>query len=178
MSSYSNPQLKPTFDTSQSIVESSTIKNVISTLKMLKHPEGGYFVETDRDANRVTNPFINPGDPVDPVDSTRNSSTTIHYLLTPGTSFGAFHRNKGRTVHTLHRGRGRYIIIHADEAQAGHEARVEIITVGQNIEKGEKLQWIVDGGKFKSSFLLPDESLQSSESGLLISEVTCSVPVL
>lgn len=117
--------------------------------------------------------------------------TTIHYLLTPKSPLGVFHRNKARTVHTLHKGRGRYVIIHADEVASpgcpvGYtndenlpekdrwtgKARVEIFTVGQNVLEGERLQWIVDGGKYKSSFLLPDdEDGESSISeGLLISE--------
>jgi uncharacterized protein len=29
--------------------------------------------------------------------------------------------------------------------------------VGQDVDKGERLQWIVEGGKFKASYLLPDE---------------------
>ncbi len=42
--------------------------------------------------------------------------------------------------------------------------------VGPNVEKGEKLQWIVDGGKYKASFLLPDEEDGKESQGLLISE--------
>lgn len=51
------------------------------------------------------------------------------------------------------------------------KARVEVFTVGQNVLAGEKLQWIVEGGKYKTSFLLPDtEDGSESEEGLLISE--------
>jgi predicted cupin superfamily sugar epimerase len=60
------------------------------------------------------------------------------------------------------------VIIHADEP--GEEKRIETFVVGQNIEKGEKLQWIVEGGKFKASFLLPDEVGGVESDGLLISE--------
>jgi len=41
--------------------------------------------------------------------------------------------------------------------------------VGHDIAKGEKLQWIVDGGIFKASYLLPDQGSSNSD-GLLISE--------
>lgn len=41
--------------------------------------------------------------------------------------------------------------------------------MGQDVEKGERLQWVVEGGKYKASFLLPDVVGGSSE-GLLISE--------
>lgn len=80
------------------------------------------------------------------------------------------------------------MIIHADEVAAENcpggygdagvseenrwigKARVEVFTVGQNVLKGEKLQWIVDGGKYKTSFLLPDEEGDEGSEGLLISE--------
>ena len=92
-------------------------------------------------------------------------------------------------MHTLHRGRGRYVIIHADEAAspdcpAGYggaedlpesarwirKARVETFVVGQNVLKGERLQWLVPGGKYKCSFLLPDEEGGETSEGCLISE--------
>jgi predicted cupin superfamily sugar epimerase len=40
------------------------------------------------------------------------------------------------------------------------------------VELGERMQWIVEGGKYKSSFLLPDEPEGDKSSGLLISEVS------
>ena len=133
-------------------------------------------METDRAANKTPSPFpsqkssttdLAPQRPgFDP--AVRNSSTTIFYLLTPGGPQGGFHRNKARTVHTLHRGRGRYVIVHADEE--GREKRIETFTVGHNVAEGERLQWIVEGGKYKASYLLPDEAGQESSYGLLISE--------
>lgn len=58
------------------------------------------------------------------------------------------------------------MLIHADE-----DNRVETFVVGQDVAKGERLQWIVTGGKFKASFLLPDEEGgDTSSEGLLISE--------
>ncbi|KAI5201320.1 hypothetical protein E4T39_05260 [Aureobasidium subglaciale] len=212
------PPLKPVYEPKDSSAlrnESPKLAKLISTLDLQQHIEGGYFVETDRDANRVPNPFLNASPSatsneqttfytstgavsadlsnkltdVDPdksktaytasQDETRNASTSIHYLLTPESSMGAFHRNRGRTIHTLHRGRGRYVIIHADEVMPsydshsgiGSKARVETFIVGQNVEAGEKLQWIVDGGKYKSSFLLPLEGEDAADNeGLLISE--------
>ncbi|KAL1644968.1 hypothetical protein SLS58_004039 [Diplodia intermedia] len=193
---------------------------VIAALKMVKHGEGGYFVETDRDSRRVVNPFHPSYDSgmtrvstkacfaettameeeaaADDGDGgagggggtqqqqqwttlTRSASTSIYYLLTQGRSLGRFHRNSGRTVHTLHKGRGRYVIIHADEVVNGirpkGEARVETYVVGQDVAAGERLQWIVEGGKYKASFLLPDDGgeggegeANSSKDGCLISE--------
>lgn len=103
----------------------------------------------------------------------RNASTSIYYYVTPQSPQGNFHRNRGRTVHTLHRGRGVYVLIHADEPDlpAGGK-RIESFVVGHDVAKGEKLQWIVEGGKYKASFLLPDDSSagENASGGLLISE--------
>ena len=61
--------------------------------------------------------------------------------------------------------------------------RVEEFTVGHDLAAGEQLQWIVEGGKWKATYLLPDlsrkdgsgsgkesDGVGSSEEGLLISE--------
>jgi predicted cupin superfamily sugar epimerase len=51
------------------------------------------------------------------------------------------------------------------------KARIETFVVGNDIKKGEKLQWIVEGGKYKASYLLPDADDGQTSGGLLISEV-------
>lgn len=168
------PAFSPTTHNDTSSAESAVIQSIIKSLKMIRHPEGGYFAETDRDSRLVSNPFSDGTSLLKGNDSTRSASTTIFYLVTPGNPFGAFHRNKARTVHTLHKGRGRYVVIHADEEEGrdGNNPRIETFVVGHNIEKGETLQWIVEGGKYKASFLLPDdEDSAGSREGLLISEV-------
>jgi predicted cupin superfamily sugar epimerase len=72
-------------------------------------------------------------------------------------------------VHTLHRGRGRYIVIHADRAGCGNgegkvKASIESFVVGHRVEMGERLQWFVEGGDYKASYLLPeDDSLGVKE---------------
>jgi predicted cupin superfamily sugar epimerase len=184
--SLSSP-IRPVFTSTSESVEAPAVQKLIAELGLLKHPEGGYFVETDRDPLRVPNPFQSKG--ASPPtgfsaaekleeDSTRSASTTIYYLLTPAAPKGNFHRNKGRTVHTLHKGRGRYVLIHADEKQDGHKARIETFLVGQDIHRGERLQWIVKGGKYKASFLLPDADGKGSSEGLLISEVRIPVAAI
>ncbi|KAG0652071.1 hypothetical protein D0Z07_1194 [Hyphodiscus hymeniophilus] len=160
--------------------DSPSITTIIKHLSLLPHIEGGYYLETDRAPETIPSPF-----PFHPTSTSteghapqrpgfdpalRNTSTTIYYFLTPSGPQGGFHRNKARTVHTLHRGRGRYVIIHADEPGKEGEKRIETFVVGHNVEKGERLQWIVEGGKFKASFLLPDTEGGENSEGLLISE--------
>ncbi|KAI9642032.1 hypothetical protein NHQ30_009903 [Ciborinia camelliae] len=173
-SNYQTP--KPSFIPSPESDSSPQIQEVIKKLSLLPHIEGGFFAETDRAPDVIPSPFgsdksstsdLAPQRPgFDP--TVRNSSSSIFYLLTPNGPQGGFHRNKGRTIHTLHRGRGRYVLIHADEE--GEEKRIETFIVGQNVAAGEKLQWIVDGGKYKASYLLPDEEGGTDSQGLLISE--------
>jgi hypothetical protein len=50
------------------------------------------------------------------------------------------------------------------------KARIETFLVGPNVAKGERLQWIVEGGTYKGSFLLPDDEGGEESEGLLISE--------
>jgi len=168
--------LKPSFTFSSNIQESPQLQELIKKLALEPHIEGGFFKETDRAPDTVPSPFpyeksstsdLTPKRPgFDP--KVRNSSTTIFYLLTPNGPQGGFHRNKARTVHTLHQGRGRYVLIHADEE--GQQKRIETFVVGHNVAKGERLQWIVEGGKYKASYLLPDEEGGIESEGLLISE--------
>jgi uncharacterized protein len=159
------------------VSEPAGIRTTISALKLQKHIEGGYFVETDRAKFTIPNPFLD--DAVSELATSkeqsaiRQASTTIFYLISPGSPVGHFHRNKGRTIHTLHWGQGRYVVIHADEfSGAGNsdKGRIETFTVGHDIGNGEKLQWIVEGGKYKASFLLPDARNETSAKGCLISE--------
>jgi predicted cupin superfamily sugar epimerase len=170
------PALRPSFTPSPNAQASPHIQELISKLELEPHIEGGFFKETDRAPDTVPSPFPFEKSPTSDLapkrlgfdPKVRNSSTTIFYLLTPNGPQGGFHRNKGRTIHTLHQGRGRYVLIHADEN--GEQKRIETFVVGHNIAKGEKLQWIVEGGKYKASFLLPDEEDGSESRGLLISE--------
>ena len=162
-----------------SFIGSPELQSLIETLKLQPHPEGGYFLETDRDPRRVSVPSADfSSSPAAGGNTTRNASTTIYYLLTPKHPVGVFHRNKGRTVHTLHRGRGRYVIIHANEKSSGGKKRVETFVVGPDVLNGEKVQWIVEGGKYKASFLLPDNEDEEGgmSGGLLISEMSFSAP--
>jgi predicted cupin superfamily sugar epimerase len=86
------------------------------------------------------------------------------------------------------------VIIHADEVasadrpggygaseegpeqdfwKSGAKARVETFVVGGDVLAGEKLQWIVEGGKYKASFLLEDAAAATGGgegTGCLISE--------
>lgn len=203
------PQYPPPRDPSRTLpLEPPHLHNLITTLSLRPHIEGGYFVETDRSPLRIPNPFAGPSDPAaDPTASgthalqldleasasstpqgaapdtaepttggsalrrqyaldkgTRSASTSILYLLTPANPQGHFHRNKARAVHSLVWGRGCYVVVHP----AGE---VETFVVGRDVSGGERVQWVVEGGCWKGSFLLPSSgSGEGEEGGLLVSE--------
>ncbi|KAK9455705.1 RmlC-like cupin domain-containing protein [Dipodascopsis uninucleata] len=144
---------KPIF--TPAVGESASTEKLIKTLDMIPHIEGGYFVETDRSKDMIPNPYALT-DEARKSDPTRTLSTLIYYLLTPYSPIGRFHRNKSRTIHLLHKGKARYVLIHPDGG-------IETFDVGQDVEKGEKMQWIVEGGDYKASFLTTDEECLISE---------------
>lgn len=157
--------------------ESPDVQNVTDLLKMEKHVEGGYFVETDRDAQQITLEAgkFQPAQYSYNAGESRSLSTSIFYFRTPKTSMGVFHRNASRTVHTLHHGRGIYAILHAENNDEGRKGVwIETFRVGHGIAKGERLQWIVEGGNYKASFLIAEDGAKGDGSGLLISEVCCA----
>lgn len=159
--------------------DGGTVQALIHHLDLRPHPEGGYYAETDRDQRPVPNPFRPPTKSHPEHDATRSASSTMWYLLSPSAPLGVFHRNQSQTLHTWNRGRGQYVIIHADERDSQTKARVESFVVGPNVMRGERRQWQVSGGKYKASYLLPDSSDRQDTSGdsggLLISEV--SIPL-
>ncbi|KAF4345487.1 DUF985 domain protein [Fusarium beomiforme] len=171
--------IKPSFISSFE-PENHRSKSLIQALSLEPHIEGGYFRQTD--THPITIPSSYPSEALSretlalsgpPREGyradTRRLSTTIYYLLTPRHSQGNFHRNRSRVIHTLHRGRGRYVLIHPD-------GRIESFLVGNAIERGERIQWIVEGDVWKASYLLPNEpgrscgSNEEETEGLLISE--------
>lgn len=162
--------IKPVF-TPSSAPEPPRAQSIIKTLSLLKHPEGGYFNQTDVNDYTITSPY--PREPLSEASvasapvrpdydpALRRLSTLIFYYLSPRRPKGHFHVNRSRIIHTLQKGRGRYVLVHPD-------GRVESFVVGHDIEKGERLQWVVEGGVWKGSFLLETEG---ESEGLLISEV-------
>jgi predicted cupin superfamily sugar epimerase len=175
-------KLTPTYISGTHPTDSPSTASIISTLGLEKNIEGGYFSEIDRNPLLIPNPFSTTTNTLQTAEkpqsgdnSIRNASTSIYYLLTPHNPQGHFHRNKGRTVHTVIEGRGVYVLIHADEDGVNGKKRMESFVVGKDVTKGEKAVWIVEGGKFKASFLLAangDGKAEAEGDRLLISEVS------
>ncbi|KZT03617.1 uncharacterized protein LAESUDRAFT_683452 [Laetiporus sulphureus 93-53] len=142
---------------------------LIDKLALQKHPEGGYFAETDRQTEQIPSPFAD--------GALRSLATSIYYLLTPDEPNGVFHMNRSATMHVLHQGRAEYILI-----APGSLPLVERKVMGPNIHAGEVLQLLVPSGIWKMSRLLPadlsptssttqDAAVAREHTGCLITEV-------
>ncbi|KAH9896751.1 RmlC-like cupin domain-containing protein [Cubamyces lactineus] len=148
------------------LYDSYTIPNSVlkKELRLIRHPEGDYFAETDRQTEQVPSPFAD--------GALRSIATTIYYLLTPDEPNGVFHMNKSATMHVLHQGRAEYTLI-----TPGSPPKIEKKIMGPNVHAGESLQLLVPTGVWKMSKLLPEDLSTASESssqdrwGCLITEV-------
>ncbi|KDQ64841.1 hypothetical protein JAAARDRAFT_167525 [Jaapia argillacea MUCL 33604] len=142
----------------------SANSDLIKQLRLQRHPEGGYFAETDREEYYVPSPFT--------AGAPRPIATSIYYLLTYDNPSGVIHMNKSVTYHVLHQGRAEYTLIHP-----GTPPRIEKKIMGTNTAAGEQLQLLVGTGVWKMSRILPDElaSAKTEEEkervGCLITEV-------
>jgi len=138
---------------------------LIKQLNLRKHPEGGWFAETDRQPEEIPSPFAD-GAP-------RSLATTIYYLLDYDYPDGVFHMNKSATMHVLHQGRAEYTLI-----TPGNPPKVEKKIIGPNLHKGETLQLFVGSNVWKKSRLLPEDveaakndPEKQKRTGCLITEV-------
>lgn len=157
-------------------------EQLIADLRLQEHPEGGYFIETDRSQISIHNPFNSKH--ADLLDNMRPTSTSIYYLLNRTRPNGFFHRNQSRTIHTLHEGSGIYLLLHPpnSDAKTAHIQQIYMTRRGRSqladfggyerrrldngwtIEKfgvGRQYgvyQWLVEGNVYKASFLLDFDS--------------------
>lgn len=111
-----------------------TADDLIRTLRLLPHPEGGYYRETYRCAEMIPAAAL-PGR----YQGARAMSTAIYFMLT-GENFSAFHRLHSDELWHFHAGR-------AIEAHMIHPGgRHECITVGCDIPGGELPQVVFPAG--------------------------------
>ncbi len=68
------------------MIKTHSLRRLIRCLRLKKHPEGGYYRETYRSAERITKTALPRRYP-----ARRNMATAIYYLLPRG-EFSAFHR--------------------------------------------------------------------------------------
>lgn len=115
---------------------SSRVETIIRRLGLARHPEGGYFRETWRDAAP---------------DGERGSGTAIYYLLKAGEG-SRWHRVDA--VEIWHHYAGDPLELRIAEAGAKPEACM----LGRDIENGERPQIIVPKGAWQSARIPPQRA--------------------
>jgi uncharacterized protein len=107
---------------------------LISSLRLIRHPEGGYYRETYRSILRVNSNAESADFP-----NQRSFSTAIYYLLCDD-DFSALHRIKSEEI--WHFYRGSTVIVYTIDQQG-------VLTqnrLGHAIENGEYYQLVVKAG--------------------------------
>ena len=107
------------------------VKEIIETLELQPHPEGGFFKETYRSNGFIPQQVLPNG-----FDGPRNYSTCIYYLLQSG-DFSAFHKIRQDEIWHFYLGSPieLYMI-----SEFGNLTKV---TIGNVITKGQRLQFVV-----------------------------------
>ena len=118
---------------------------LIKTLGLQPHPEGGYFKETYRSKGEIGQDNLGTA-----YTGARNFSTCIYFLLTSD-SFSAFHRIKQDEIWHFYKGSG--LKLHMISPQGVHNEHL----IGNNLEEGEVPQFVVPGGYwFAAQVIEPD----------------------
>jgi len=119
-----------------------TAEEIIEFFAMKPLPaEGGYYVETYRAKEKIAQAAL-----PDRFVGERNFSTAILYLLTPDT-FSTLHRLKSDEVFHFYLGDPVTMLqLHPDGSS-------EVITLGQDILNGQRIQMLVPQGTWQGAFL-------------------------
>ncbi len=106
---------------------------IIELLKLLPHPEGGYYKETYRSDDSISFNILNKGH-----KGKRNLATSIYYLLESG-QVSKFHRLKSDEIWYYHCGSPMRIICLS-------EGEISSLILGADISLGQLPQAIIKAG--------------------------------
>jgi uncharacterized protein len=121
-----------------------TADQIRKLLDLTPHPiEGGYFAETYRSEWKVAQDVLGPA-----YSGPRLVGTAIFYLLTPDT-FSAMHKLPGDELFHF------YLGDPIEMLQLRPDGSAQIITLGQDIAAGMRLQHCVPGECWQGSRLIP-----------------------
>lgn len=110
------------------------VQQLITTYKLLPHPEGGYYRETYRSTENIPASGLPSR-----FNAERNFSTAIYFLLEQG-NFSAFHKIKSDECWHFYAGQTLLVhVIHAD-------GKLETVKLGNNASGGESFQYVVPAG--------------------------------
>ncbi|WP_345425263.1 cupin domain-containing protein [Halioxenophilus aromaticivorans] len=126
------------FGDSSAMPHSPSAEQLIETLELEQHVEGGYFKRTFQADHRSM---------IKTEQGERFTLTSIYYLLTAQSPIGHWHLNRSDIIHFFHLGDPiDYFLIAPDGA-------LSTVTLGPNPPLGHQLQMTVTGGTWKASRL-------------------------
>ena len=114
------------------ITLSHSAQQLIETLGLLPHPEGGHFLETFRDSHVLQTQ-----------NGERNLSTAIFYLLESG-DYSGWHRVT--SAETWHHYQGAVLHLHLLDAEG-----YRCVELGPDICKGQRPQFVVPAGCWQAA---------------------------
>ena len=118
------------------------VDDIVRLLGLERHPvEGGYYAETYRSADELGTDCLPDG-----YKMPRSLSTAIYYLLTPETR-SEMHRLKSDEVFHF------YLGDPVDMLNLSPDGSSTIVTLGQEVAAGQKLQHIVLKGVWQGALL-------------------------
>ncbi len=115
------------------------IQQLIQHLKLLPHPEGGYYAENYRSKETIAKSAL-PGR----FKGDRHFSTAIDFLI-PAGHFSAFHRIEADELWHFYEGQTLHVFV------IDPQGNLEIIRLGNNIAQGEVFQAMVPAGSYFAS---------------------------
>lgn len=109
-------------------------KELIDRYGLLRHPEGGYYIQTYKSNEKIEKECL-----PDRFSGDRFIATAIYFLLKAG-DFSAFHRIKSDECWHFYAGQTLLIyIIHSND-------ELEKVKLGSRIDEGEVFQFVVPAG--------------------------------
>jgi len=108
-----------------------TVEDLVKKYEMFPHPEGGWYKETYRSEEQINGNAL-----PERFSENHSISTAIYFLMEKG-NFSAFHKIKSDECWHFYAGQTLLIYV-LDNA-----GNLEIVKLGNNIEKGECFQYVV-----------------------------------
>ncbi len=122
------------------------VHEIVKTLNLQPHPEGGYYRETYRSEGSIPKKVLG-----EPFSGDRNYSTGIYFLIT-SESFSAFHRiNQDEMWHFYD---GSSMNLHMISPEGDYKR----VRIGKNLSEGEHPQFTVPAGYWFASEVAENDS--------------------
>jgi predicted cupin superfamily sugar epimerase len=115
----------------------------VDNLQLTPHPEGGFFREVYRSADLIPHSALAPH-----FSGARTFTTSIYYLLESG-DFSAFHRIRSDETWHFYAGDPLEVVMLASDTFTS-------VTLGPDLERGQRLQFTVPKGTWFASRPCPE----------------------